>query len=602
MTIAYEAQSASAALRDALARGERDVNRLSNSVFFARHPERHGRSIRKGERAAAREWIAIRDTIVLPALRQPVVTPPPVMAASRFVLPPDPAQMRPAARTHIRAVPLVTGERAIETMANLIATVASRPDGWVYMANWYANVNMTLASGRTFGRVLADCYARGGTIRALLWEGSLEQTDPILHAILSPVTMTDSSGSLSASSRALIERQLRDMLASKFTNKDVNTATAAFINKLGPRARAELDDATLTFGSHHQKILVVGNNERIDAVMGGVDWHQNRVRAVRGDNGTPLFDIAVQLDGQAAVDLAELFEERWRADSTRAAITLPPRVAPPASPAPSGATVQIAPNFGCGKPFKRRAIRGARTRIPARAIRGANTLIAHTLSNCRRFFYAEDQYGIGNAELEGAIWKAFANGAKYGIVVLANTAAVGDIPEIAFRRHQFWSRFPQIDRNLLVFDRFGDAGHPFGSHAYVHSKFVLVDDEAATIGSVNMSRRSWYHDSELACLITDAPDLIRGLRMDVWSQHLSLRAGEDIRDPAGGLAVWRSRWDDKPPTSRLRRISFRGAAPRRKSDELPKVVRYLPTVKRTVNDVMDIAFDRLFDPAGPPSC
>lgn len=55
-------------VRLAIVRGERDENKLTNMVFFARHPELGGRRIRKGETRLAQEWLAIRDRIVRPAL------------------------------------------------------------------------------------------------------------------------------------------------------------------------------------------------------------------------------------------------------------------------------------------------------------------------------------------------------------------------------------------------------------------------------------------------------------------------------------------------------------------------------------------------------
>jgi hypothetical protein len=48
--------------------GERDPNKLTNAIFFARHPERNGARIRPDETSLAAEWRQIRDRIVLPAL------------------------------------------------------------------------------------------------------------------------------------------------------------------------------------------------------------------------------------------------------------------------------------------------------------------------------------------------------------------------------------------------------------------------------------------------------------------------------------------------------------------------------------------------------
>src|SRR6185437_9365458 len=42
-----------------------------------------------------------------------------------------------------------------------------------------------------------------------------------------------------------------------------------------------------------------------------------------------------------------------------------------------------------------------------------------------------------------------------------------------------------------------------GTPIYVHAKACVVDDTWATIGSDNLNRRSWTHDSELTCAILD---------------------------------------------------------------------------------------------------
>jgi N-acetylmuramoyl-L-alanine amidase len=49
-------------------RGLRDVNEITNLIFFARHPEMNGRKIDSHETALAQEWIDVRDTVVRPAL------------------------------------------------------------------------------------------------------------------------------------------------------------------------------------------------------------------------------------------------------------------------------------------------------------------------------------------------------------------------------------------------------------------------------------------------------------------------------------------------------------------------------------------------------
>jgi hypothetical protein len=52
----------------AIQAGKRDVNDLTNMLFYARYPEMTGRRIGPEQRELARAWLAIRDGIVRPAL------------------------------------------------------------------------------------------------------------------------------------------------------------------------------------------------------------------------------------------------------------------------------------------------------------------------------------------------------------------------------------------------------------------------------------------------------------------------------------------------------------------------------------------------------
>jgi len=54
----------------AIMAGERDANRLTDMIFFHRHPERDGRRIGKDEKDAIREWSDIKAAVVGPLLRK----------------------------------------------------------------------------------------------------------------------------------------------------------------------------------------------------------------------------------------------------------------------------------------------------------------------------------------------------------------------------------------------------------------------------------------------------------------------------------------------------------------------------------------------------
>jgi hypothetical protein len=79
------------ALLRGLAEGMRDVNDLTNLVFFARHPERGGRRLKRGEPQFAqlsREWLEIRDNLVLPTLQAAAAGPASVVPTSPTERPP----------------------------------------------------------------------------------------------------------------------------------------------------------------------------------------------------------------------------------------------------------------------------------------------------------------------------------------------------------------------------------------------------------------------------------------------------------------------------------------------------------------------------------
>ena len=96
-----------------------------------------------------------------------------------------------------------------------------------------------------------------------------------------------------------------------------------------------------------------------------------------------------------------------------------------------------------------------------------------------------------------------------------------------------------------------------GTPVYVHAKVCVIDDVWASVGSDNVNRRSWTHDSELSCAVLDSarderePRVIdrfgsgarvfaRDLRLQLAREHLD-RAGDDdtdLVDPAGAFAAF----------------------------------------------------------------
>ncbi len=62
------ASTEQALLLAAIRRGERNLNKLTDMLFYARHPERSGAKLRQEEAGSIQEWLTIRDQLVRPAL------------------------------------------------------------------------------------------------------------------------------------------------------------------------------------------------------------------------------------------------------------------------------------------------------------------------------------------------------------------------------------------------------------------------------------------------------------------------------------------------------------------------------------------------------
>jgi phosphatidylserine/phosphatidylglycerophosphate/cardiolipin synthase-like enzyme len=130
---------------------------------------------------------------------------------------------------------------------------------------------------------------------------------------------------------------------------------------------------------------------------------------------------------------------------------------------------------------------------------------------------------------------------------------------------------------VAFYDLENDQGFPI----YVHAKVCVVDDVWTTVGSDNMNRRSWTHDSELSCAVVDsrrdsrsptdpggmgdgARVFARELRLELWREHLGHEVPDaELLDPSQGFETWRraalarDAWHDggrkgPPPSGRVR--------------------------------------------------
>jgi len=488
-----------------------------------------------------------------------------------------PHQVGTVAKPPIFGGRAASGDDAFAAMRADIASTSGDKD-FIYILSWHCNVDLEMVQGdptSTLRSLLSDRASAGVQIRAMFWAG-----DPVPPPPKIGFTPAGAPGLV------LISWALAKDYAKRKFSRRVNGPAASFINGLlasGKDAAAILDDRHRIAGSHHEKVVIIGTAGKLIAYVGGIEFNSDRI-TFTDDPGTPLFDVSVRLQDVGAFPVLATFLTRWllHPDKKGAPLRGASFVAPLSTGGPLA--VQITHTYGRGFPF-------------LAAVQTASTALANGIKSARQFFYMEDQYFVGSPKMAAAIRDALSSnpGLVAVVVIAAEDSAAEDTPDLGFRRREFIrpivTAFPG---RFLVFERLG-GGSPTGPTAYVHSKVLIVDDEAAFIGAVNSSRRSWFHDSEIEATIVDTTGpggtslgtrgWVRNFRCDLWSRHLNVSPAV-LGDVPTDVGLWRGVLAGTTPGTSVRPYDAKAAVPRYK----------IKGVVPGLNAVLDIAWNNLEDP------
>jgi phosphatidylserine/phosphatidylglycerophosphate/cardiolipin synthase-like enzyme len=495
-----------------------------------------------------------------------------------------------------------TGNR-VETLIHgatyfrrLLAAIGELEAGdQLFFTDWRSDPDQRLGDGSEteIGNVLSAAARRGVSVKGLLWRS---------HA---------------------------DRLG--FSAKE-NRHLGIVVNAAG--GEVLLDQRVRLGGSHHQKLVVIRHGDRRAAdlaFVGGIDLCHSRqddahhlgdaqrqsMAPVYGET-PPWHDVQVAIAGPAVGDLDFTFRERW-ADpgplsrdpigilhdvlrhTDRKASILPPMAPDP--PVAGVHSVQVLRTYGrrpWGYPF---APDGERS--IARAYEKA-------LRRARRLIYIEDQF-LWSTEVMKPFVEALVSNPELRLIAVVpryfDQAGALTLPPNQVGREQAVQALLEAggDR-VTIFDVENLSGVP----VYVHAKVCIIDDVWTSVGSDNFNRRSWSHDSEIACAVMDeerdsrtptdpaglgdgARKYARDLRLQLWREHLGRTEGDegDLLDPAEAVAVFRQtaealeRWHSGAP---------RGERP-------PGRVRPHPRVRLSEwTRLWDLPIYRnIYDPDGRPS-
>lgn len=481
------------------------------------------------------------------------------------------------------ARPLIHGATYFRALYE--ALEATSAGDLVLFTDWQgdADERLTGERGSEVVEVLARADARGVGVHGLVWRSHLDQT-----------------GFFATENRHLGEQLDR---------RGVETL-------LDMRVRAG--------GSHHQKFVVIRHRDdpsRDIAFVGGVDLAHNRrddadhhgdpqPQPLTEEYGAhpPWHDVQAAIQGPAVHDVETVFRERWsdpaplsRAPWRRLADRLrgldgSPDHLPEQWPPPPRAgdhVVQLLRTypdlrFGRHYPF---APTGERS-----IARG----YAKAIQRAERLVYVEDQYFWGNDVARVFAERLRQQPSLHLILVIPlfpDVAGINRVPQLLGRERAI-ARLMRIAPGRVA--AYGLENHA-GTPVYVHAKVCVVDDEWASIGSDNFSRRSWTHDSELTAVVLDHV-YARDLRLALAAEHLDRLGGaaaralveemEDCLDPTlmfEAYAAGADRLDAWHAAGR------RGARPPGRLRRLP-VPRLTPWQRRWAAGPLDV----VHDPDGRP--
>jgi phosphatidylserine/phosphatidylglycerophosphate/cardiolipin synthase-like enzyme len=320
-------------------------------------------------------------------------------------------------------------------------------------------------------------------------------------------------------------------------------------------------------GSHHQKFVVLrhpGRPELDVAYVGGIDLCHSRhddaghsgdpqartIAAVYGDR-PPWHDLQVAIQGPAVGDVESVFRERWddpaplsrslarrlgsllHGEDTRAG-RLPPQLRDPEPRGPH--TVQLLrtyPNRRKGYVFAPDGERSV-ARAYLKVLRRARSLI-----------YVEDQFFWSSLVAKPFAEALAANPDLHLIVVIPRfpdaDGRLAQPPNLLGHQLALEALYRSGGARVGVYGLENQEGTP----VYVHAKTCIIDDVWASAGSDNLNRRSWTHDSELACAVLDetldqreprflgedghpARLYARELRLALGREHLDRAVGNDL--------------------------------------------------------------------------
>ena len=322
-----------------------------------------------------------------------------------------------------------------------------------------------------------------------------------------------------------------------------------------PRLRLKLDTQHPLYAAHHQKVVVV--DDRI-AFVGGMDLTVRRWDTPRhalddpyrldpeGKPYTPVHDVQMVVDGEAARAVGELARDRWRVATGE---DVPAVGDLDGDPWPAG----LSPDFTSI------SVAIART-LPAwgeqPGVTEAASLTIAALAAAERSVYIEAQYMTAPAVGEVLAERLHApDGPEVVVLMTRESRGIAERFVMGSNRDRLIRRLRNADRHGRLRVWYPCPAAPDGGRhqVMIHSKLIVVDDRFLRVGSSNLNNRSIGLDTECDLAIEAQTERERRAIVDIRDrlicEHLDAEPellAEAVKDADGSFVAAIERLNCRP--------------------------------------------------------
>ncbi|HET8894642.1 MAG TPA: phospholipase D-like domain-containing protein [Gaiellaceae bacterium] len=280
---------------------------------------------------------------------------------------------------------------------------------------------------------------------------------------------------------------------------------------------------------HHEKTIVI--DDRV-AFVGGIDLTSESGDRFDTSEHHPRVsvgwhDACARVEGPAVSDVAEHFRMRWH-EVTGKTLAL----TDPSSPA-GDLEVQI--------------VRTVPEKVYSAVPRGDFSILEsylRAIQAAERFIYIENQF-LWSPEVEAALQDKIANPPRddFRLLLLLPSKPNSGSDDTRGVLGELIEADADAGRVLActLYARSGRLADPI----YIHAKIAIIDDTWLTLGSANLNEHSLFNDTEMN-IVTHDPELARGTRFRLWSEHLELNVDQIPSDPIRAIDdLWKPISEDQ---------------------------------------------------------